>query len=70
MTKQTKKKVMKQGEPILTCHDEDCPKCGFPETIDVRNSETMKIMRRICSKRCGWFITGKDLDKLNQSLKK
>lgn len=64
-TKPKKNKVVRmkinQGKPLMTCHDEDCPKCGFPETIDVRNPNTMAIIRRICSKRCGWEISGKQL---------
>lgn len=61
-----KKKKIKQGKTITTCHDEDCPKCGFPETLDVRDSKTMEIKRRICSKRCGWEISGKELLILNK----
>lgn len=56
---------IKQGKTILTCHDENCPSCGFPETLDVRDSETMEIKRRICSKRCGWEVSGKELKRLN-----
>ena len=59
------KKEIKQGKPLLTVHDEDCPRCHFPETVDVRNPDTMEIMRRICSNRCGWWIDGKKLLKLN-----
>mgnify|MGYP001569850299 CR=1 FL=1 len=56
---------IKQGKTIMTYHDEDCPRCGFPETIDVRDSKTMEIKRRICSKRCGWEISGKELININ-----
>lgn len=43
---------------IRTCHDENCPKCGFPETIIVRNAKTMKPLWIECSTRmtrgCSW----------------
>lgn len=64
------KKKIKSGKTILTCHDEDCPKCGFPETLDVRDAKTMEIIRRICSKRCGWEISAKQLKILNQKYEK
>jgi ribosomal protein L37E len=64
-----KKKIIKQGKTIRTCHDEDCPKCGFPETIDIRNAKTFEIIRRVCSKNCGWEISRKELDKLNKKKK-
>jgi len=44
-------KTIKVGKEIRTCHDEDCPQCGFPETIIIRNARTMKPLRIICSKR-------------------
>jgi hypothetical protein len=52
-----KKLSMEEVTPkiIRTCHDEDCPKCGFPETIIVRLAETMKPIWIECSKRsCDW----------------
>jgi hypothetical protein len=48
-------KTIKVGKEIRTCHDEDCPQCGFPETIIIRNARTMKPLRIICSKGCGWW---------------
>lgn len=39
---------------IKTCHDADCPKCGFPETIIVRDAESMKPIKEVCSAKCGW----------------
>jgi ribosomal protein S27AE len=58
------KQPIKQGEPIYLCHDESCPNCGFPETLNVLNDE-MTLMRRICSKRCGWEISAEELLALN-----
>jgi len=57
MTK--KKKTLKKDEImpriVRTCHDEDCPKCGFPETIIVRNAKTFRPLWIECSKRdCSW----------------
>lgn len=34
-------------------HDEDCPKCGFPETSIVRDGKTHNPLVGYCSK-CGW----------------
>lgn len=34
-------------------HDEDCPKCGFPETSIIREGKTHKPIIGYCSK-CGW----------------
>lgn len=43
------------GEIVRTVHDGDCPRCGFPETVYVRDSLTMDILREECSKRsCHW----------------
>ena len=43
---------------IKTCHDEDCPRCEFPETIIVRDAKTMKPYWIECSARyskgCAW----------------
>jgi hypothetical protein len=39
---------------IRTVHDADCPKCGFPETIIIRQEGTMMPLREECSKGCGW----------------
>jgi len=55
--KRLKHLIPKQERVVRTYHDEDCPRCGFPETIDVRNAVTMEIVRRECSKRCGWEKT-------------
>ncbi len=57
-------KVVKSA--IRTCHDEDCPRCQFPETIDVRDAKTFEIIYRECSKGCGWMITGEKLKLLNK----
>ena len=51
-------------ELIRTYHDEDCPKCGFPETIDLRDQETMKLVGRECSKGCGWKINIKQEEQI------
>lgn len=49
------------NEIIRTYHDEDCPKCGFPETIIVRNAKTMKPIWIECSQKkygkCEWKKT-------------
>lgn len=43
------------GQTIRTVHDGDCPRCGFPETVYVRDSGTMQILREECSSRtCHW----------------
>ena len=39
---------------LIHVHDEDCPKCGFPETVIVRNIKTFKPIKAYCSKECGW----------------
>lgn len=40
---------------IRTYHDENCPKCDFPETVIVREKETMKPLYIECSsKKCDW----------------
>ena len=45
----------KYGYQVLThVHDEDCPKCGFPETIIVREMKSHKPIAAYCSKECGW----------------
>jgi len=53
-----KKKLdkIKQGKTIMTCHDENCPKCNFPETLIVRSVYTMKPLRIKCSnyRKCDW----------------
>jgi hypothetical protein len=48
-------KILEKPEPgtIWTPHDEDCPKCGFPETITIRDEKTMKPLAFKCSKRKG-----------------
>jgi hypothetical protein len=47
-----------QPEIIRTCHDEDCPKCGWPETIIIRDQATMKPIEIECALkrkgRCDW----------------
>lgn len=50
-----------------TYHDEDCPKCGFPETVIVREEKTMKPLYIECSlRKCDWakkMIEGVDFGK-------
>jgi hypothetical protein len=42
-------------ETVRTVHDEDCPQCGFPETIIVREAKTMKPLYALCSSgKCDW----------------
>lgn len=45
-----------EKEETRLCHDEDCPKCGFPETVLVCEGEKMKPIRWECSANppCGW----------------
>lgn len=56
MSKDVKfKGVIVNPRIIRTCHDEDCPKCGFPETIIVREEATMNPLWIECSDRkCDW----------------
>ena len=45
----------KYGCRVIThVHDEDCPKCGFPETIIVRRADNGQPIEAYCSKECGW----------------
>ena len=44
-------KVMQKIKIIQTVHDADCPKCGFPETVQLRNEKTGEILGERCSKR-------------------
>lgn len=60
------KKEQTKTKNLFLCHDEDCPSCGFPETLDVVREIDMKLIKRICSKRCGWEISANELIKLNQ----
>jgi hypothetical protein len=53
--KKKKLKIIQQGKTVTLCHDESCPKCGFPETLTVCIEKTLKPIRFICSKRCGWY---------------
>ena len=49
--------ISKSSLPIYikTFHDADCPKCGFPETIIVRDQQTMEALWEECSKKtCNW----------------
>jgi len=45
---------IKQHKIIQHVHDGDCPECGFPETIFVRDAETHELLKEKCSKKCGW----------------
>ena len=46
------------SKTIRTVHDEDCPKCGWPETIIIRELPTMKPLEIECAKKrkgeCDW----------------
>lgn len=53
------KKQMEKANIILTCHDADCPNCGFPETVIYRNAKTMKPVLEACSNGCGWIRKNK-----------
>jgi len=54
----------KQKLFIRTYHDENCPKCDFPETTIVRDSKTMRPIAAECGNKpsCGW---SKKLTRLN-----
>jgi len=45
---------------ISVVHDGDCPKCKFPETLELRNSKTGKFLGEMCSTfrsgKCAWFV--------------
>lgn len=44
-----------KNDTITHCHDGDCPKCGYPETLYIRNKETGDILEEKCSsKKCDW----------------
>jgi hypothetical protein len=46
----------KYGCAVLShVHDGDCPQCGFPETIIIRDVKDDKILAEECSKSCGWY---------------
>lgn len=49
-------KHLKKEKTVRTYSDKDCPKCGFPETVIVRDGETMKSLSVECSnsKKCDW----------------
>lgn len=54
----------KYGRKVMThVHDGDCPKCGFPETVMVRDAKTMDLIAEYCSEECGWVYKrrGKDV---------
>ena len=49
------KNIKLRNKVVRTCHDADCPKCGFPETIIIREEDTMKPLWEECSDRsCDW----------------
>jgi len=58
MSKKVDLETLRKQKFIRTCHDEDCPRCGFPETIIVRNAKTFKPIWIECSVRttegCPW----------------
>ena len=40
---------------IRTCHDENCPKCNFPETIIIRIADSMRPIWEECGNiGCDW----------------
>ena len=39
---------------ITSVHDGDCPKCKYPETIYVMNTNKNKVIAEYCSAYCGW----------------
>ena len=40
---------------VKTYQDENCPKCDFPETVIIREAETMKPLIMECSsQKCNW----------------
>ncbi len=40
---------------LKTYHDENCPVCGFPETVITREKKTMKPTLAECSSnKCSW----------------
>lgn len=39
---------------VRTYRDEDCPECGFPETVTVRDKKTLRPVAFQCSKDCGY----------------
>lgn len=43
--------------PIRTLRDQDCPGCGWPEIVDVRDSRG-RVLRSACVKDCGWAVEG------------
>jgi predicted RNA-binding Zn-ribbon protein involved in translation (DUF1610 family) len=42
---------MKNIKIMQTVSDQDCPKCGFPEIVILRNEKTMEPLGERCSKR-------------------
>lgn len=50
------KKLIKEGELIRSYHDEDCPLCGFPETVITSRlvGGTLQPISIECSKKCGF----------------
>lgn len=44
---------MPKVKTILTCRDVNCPKCGFPETVVVRDAKTMEPLAIKCSSHSG-----------------
>lgn len=43
------------GKIMSHVHDGDCPRCGFPETVMVRDAATGELLREYCSKRTCWW---------------
>ncbi|MDD4601631.1 MAG: hypothetical protein PHQ46_11370 [Negativicutes bacterium] len=46
---------IKKIPAMIHVHDRKCPKCGFPETVYIRNAKTGDILVEYCSsKKCDW----------------
>ena len=41
---------MKKIKVASFVQDKDCPKCGFPETVTIRNIKTGEVLGERCSK--------------------
>ncbi len=53
---------MKKIRIVLTIKDKKrCPKCFFPEAIELRDKKTMEVLGVRCSKRdCDYFVLYKE----------
>lgn len=47
---------IKKNETVRLCKDQDCPKCGFPETVLVCVGPELTPKQFECSSRdCNWM---------------